>query len=119
MYAITKLQNGKWHCSLMLQDGYEEWDEDTREKAVQSLISGANYGNHDFIREDMINFYEEPPKTPNLVSDEDFQLLMDLKSKRKIALDFDDYRLKYNLSENECKMVQDIREGRKSILSRG
>lgn len=56
MYTIYLLENGKFECHGMVQDGTERWTEDTLEKAIKSMIEFAKYGNHAKITKKNISF---------------------------------------------------------------
>ena len=59
MYTITQRLNGTFDVSCMIQDGYEEYNEPTRDKAIASLIGSAKYMNGATITEKDIRFYVE------------------------------------------------------------
>ncbi len=40
-YTITRLGQDKFACAVMIQDGWERWEEKTLDKAVQSVIGAA------------------------------------------------------------------------------
>lgn len=112
MYWVHKLLNGKWGCSVRIQDGTEEWVEDTREKAVQSVISGARVLNGSYIKEKDITFLEQQPPPQRVISEEDWHLLQDIKRGAKIVLDFSDPRIRYNIDAEDCETIVKIREGK-------
>jgi len=99
MFSITQLTNGKWYCEVVIQDGTERWERDTREEAVRSVISGARVLNGSYIREDDISFHVQPPKIPVVtqsgipISEADEKLLQEIRRGAKKALDFDHYLL--------------------------
>lgn len=111
MYTITELLDGRWHCSVRIQDGTETWTKDTKKEAVASVISGARVLNGVNINSSFIEFEKQEPPPTRVIDETDFRLLEDIKRKAKIILDCNDYRLTYNLTKKECEMVQDIREG--------
>lgn len=120
MYSITKLLDNRWLVECRIQDGTERWHETSRETAVHSLISGARILNNSYIHENEISFYEEEAKIAVLsggksLSSSDEQLLSDIKNKRKVVLDFDDFRLKYRITKEECEKIVAIREGRLTV----
>jgi hypothetical protein len=118
------LLNGEWLCECHIQDGIERWCENSRKEAVHSLISGALLLNHNYIREDDISFYEEKPKPPTVthggtvISAEDEKLLSDIKCGAKKVLDFNHYLLEYRITEQEAKMLLDIREGKSIVIEK-
>jgi hypothetical protein len=122
MYTITQLTNGKWHCEVVIQDGTERWDHDTREEAVRSVISGARVLNGSYIREDDITFLVQPPKVPVVtqagipISEADEKLLQDIRRGAKKVLDFDHFLLKYRLTREEADLIVDIREGKARVI---
>lgn len=119
MYCITKIAEDKFNCFVRLQDGHEVWSEKSLEQAKNKVIAAARVLNGENINEEMITYTTAEIKPAKLaVSKEDEELLVAIKTGLKVVLDFDDYRLKYNLTERECLMVQDIREGKKSIMGR-
>ena len=61
MYKITRKVDGKYACWLMYQDGHDTWVENTMEKAIESMISGAKVWNGTTILEKDIEFYQEKP----------------------------------------------------------
>jgi hypothetical protein len=111
MYWITAMRDGTFWCEGRVQDGTERWSKPTRKRAVQSMIKFARVMNGSMIREDDIGFSTEEPPEPRVVSEEDWQLLQAIKSKAKVVLPCDHYLLKYRITEQECQMVQEIREG--------
>lgn len=99
MYWITKLNNGKYLCEVRIQDGTERWTEESEDEAVHSVIQGARVLNGSYIRRDDISIWNEPPKQPNTVSDEDMKLLSEIRRGAKKVLDFDHYLLKYRITQ--------------------
>lgn len=51
------------------------------------------------------------PKSTPIVSEEDFKLLQDIKRGAKIVLDYGDPRIRMNISEEDCDLIVRIREG--------
>lgn len=112
MYKITKILNeNRWLCEVRIQDGTERWSENDRQKAICSIISSARVLNNDYISEEQIVMVDQQPVLPRQITKEEEKLLQDIKSGNKVVLDFDDYRLKYNITRKECEMLQNIREG--------
>ena len=111
MYWVHELLNGKWGCSVRIQDGTEEWTEDTREKAVQSVISGARVLNGSYITESDITFLKQEPPPARVISEEDWRLLQDIKRGAKVVLDHSDKRIRYRISDEDCETIIKIREG--------
>jgi len=122
MYSITQLTNGKWYCEVVIQDGTERWEHDTREEAVRSVISGARVLNGSYIREDDISFHVQQPKVPWVsnagvpISDADENLLREIRRGAKKVLDFDNYLLKYRITQEEADLIIDIREGKARVI---
>lgn len=112
MYYITELNNGKFACIVTIQDGSERWFKDTKQEAIYSVIQSARVLNHAYITEEDIEFSEEPPlqSSPAMTKNEK-KLLDEIKSGHKVVLNFNDYRLKYRITEKECELIQKIREG--------
>ena len=94
MYWIHQLLDGKWGCSVRIQDGTEEWVEETRQKAIHSIIQGARVLNHSFITEDDIEFLVQQPPPARVISEEDWSLLQEIKRGAKVVLDFNDPRIR-------------------------
>lgn len=117
MYIITELTTGKWYCELMIQDGWERWEKNTREEALRSMIRGARALNNSYIHEGDIVFQKQAPKPTirmsegTLLSAEDEKLLKQIKSGHLKVLPFDHYLLKYRITEKEAEMVIKVREG--------
>ena len=59
MYQIVKGLDGKFYCSVRLQDGVEMWTDDTLEEAIRTVISGAKTCNNATITEKNIVFLQE------------------------------------------------------------
>jgi hypothetical protein len=114
MYDIMRRLDGKWAVSCRIQDGTEHWVEDTREKAIHSLISAARSLNGTYIREDDIMFEEEnsPLVSSKPISIEEEELLSDIRRGAKKVLDFNHYLLRYRITEEEADMLINIREGK-------
>jgi len=120
MYQITHLSDGSWLVECMIQDGWERWNESCRENAIHSLIAAARVMNGAYIREDDIQHFVQPAAampTKEDMPEADLKLLADIKRGAKKVLDFDHYLLKYRISEEEAKMVVDIREGKLRLLA--
>lgn len=113
MYAITKMMDGTYWCTIKIQDGTEVWREKTEDKAISSVIAGAYAWNHSRINKQMIKWSMQEPQPIATISEEDLKLLADIKSGHKKVLDFDDFRLVANLLPEEVEMLYAIREGGK------
>lgn len=113
MYSVIALPNGKYQCNCRIQDGTERWEKATLEEALQSMVQAARVMNGSYIRHDEIEVHASSPIRPtaNTVSDEDMALLLDIKREAKVVLEHNHYLLKYRLTEEECRLVQAIREG--------
>jgi DNA-nicking Smr family endonuclease len=115
MYTIIDNQTGKYQCRVEIQDGIETWEKDDLEKAFQSVIKAARVLNGDYINQKDITFLSED--RPQIKS-QDSILLDKIKYGEKVVLDFNDYRLKYRITEKECEMIQKIREGELTIINK-
>lgn len=111
MYQITELLDGKWACAVMIQDGTERWTKDTRQEAVQSVISGARVLNGSYIKESDISFSRQSPPPARTISEEDWNLLQEIKRGAKVVLDHSDKRIRYRLTDEDCETIIKIREG--------
>ncbi len=58
MYSIVKLGNGKFQCTVKVQDGAEKFVAETREYAIMQIIAKAKVCNGETITEKDI--HEEP-----------------------------------------------------------
>ena len=111
MYSITDI-NGKFHCSVQIQDGTERWISESRQEAIYSVIRAARGLNGSYITEDNIVFYTAP--TPFLATGcnpAERTLLDQIRSGEKVVLDFADLRVRMNITKKECELLQRIREG--------
>lgn len=121
MYIITQRNDGKWLCSVMIQDGWEQWEENSRQEAIHSVISGARVLNHSYIHESDINFQVEEPKknvvTSNnmVLNEQDEKTLNDIKRGELKVLPFDHYLLKYRITKEEAELLIQLREGKVKI----
>lgn len=77
MYSIIELGNGTYQCICRVQDGIERWTEETKEKAVRSLIGGAKAMNGVDITEREIHFEAQ---IPHFTSAEDSPLTRVIKA---------------------------------------
>lgn len=124
MYSIYELNTGCYQCNCTIQDGVEQWTEPTLEKAMQSLISAAYALNGVRINKTFVKIvYANSiagtlPATPNSLEKaaEEAKLLQQIKAGYKTVLDYDDFRLKSNLLEEEVELVIAIREGRAKVI---
>lgn len=112
MYTITKMRDGTWYCECRIQDGTEKWSKPTRKEATESMISAARTLNNTFIPASAITFLKEGPPEPIQMSEKDFETLKKIKSGRFKFVPYDDPYFKYNVTLEECKLIQDIREGK-------
>lgn len=117
MYTIIRLLNGEWAIECRIQDGTERWRKPTRKAAIQSLISAARTLNGSYITEDSITFMEQEEQPPRTMTADEAKLLDDIRAKRKILVDHDDKRLRYNITDKECDMIVAIREGRLDVVT--
>lgn len=67
MYSIVELGDKRFQCICRIQDGIERWTEDTRDKAIRSLINAAKTMNWVTITEKDIHF---EPHIPHFTSTE-------------------------------------------------
>lgn len=97
----------------MIQDGTEIWTENSLDEAIYSVISAARILNGSYIRKDDIKIKEQDydKKHKIEVTAEEYDLLEKIKTKHKCVLDYNDPRIKYRISEEECEMIVKIREG--------
>lgn len=105
MYHITNLGD-KYLCYCQVQDGQEVWEESNLTDAIFSVIRNARSLNGDFITKDDIVI--ACCKIENCCQD---TLLDQIKSGYKVVLDFDDKRIKYRITQEECDLILKIREG--------
>lgn len=115
------MRDGTWWCEVRIQDGTERWSKPTRLEAVRSVISGARVLNGSYITEKDISFHaqEEPVTVVRCgpqVSDGDLDLLQKIKNGYKVVLDFDDPRIKYRISKEDCDLIVKIREGDVEVI---
>ena len=115
MYTITEMRDGTWYCECRIQDGTERWSKPTRKLAVQSLISAARMLNNSYIPESVITFLKEGPPEPIKVPQKDLETLTKIKSGKFKLVPWDDPYFKYNPTEEECQLIQDIREGKVTV----
>lgn len=122
MYAITKLNSGKWLVQCQIQDGTERWEEDTLDKAVCSLITAARTLNHDYIRIDDIRLHEEQPRPVTrtqdgqILSEDEEKLLADIRRGDKKVLETDHFLLRYRITQAEADLLLAIREGKAQVV---
>lgn len=108
-----------WRCEVSIQDGTERWDENNLQQAIFSVIRMARVMNGSFITRDDIKVVSEIKvvNTTDEISKQDQDLLHEIKSNRKIALDCSDPRIKYRITKDECDMIIKIREGDFRVVS--
>ena len=111
MYCITAMLDGTYWCEGRVQDGTERWPKPTRKEATQSMIQFARVMNGMYITKKDITYLVEETPIPMPVSDKDSQMLADIKSHRLIVLNRDDLRIKYGITDEECRLIVKIREG--------
>lgn len=118
MYTIISLLNGKYKCVGRLQDSTEYWERNSREEAIESMISFAKYGNGTNINVKFITFLSEKP-TPAITIDNDTAKFLDkIYDGHFTVLPFDHYLLKYDLTKEECEIIQKIREGDLKVVAK-
>ena len=118
MYKILKLNNN-YNCSVVIQDGTERWIKDNLEDAKYSVIAAARVLNGAYITEDDIEIDLNPePLANNFVSDAERQLLDQIKTRHKIVLDCNDLRIRMNITDRECELIRQIREGDLKVIPR-
>lgn len=112
MYSIQRKEDG-YHCSVVIQDGTEYFTEPTKTQAIQAVILAARMLNHAYISTKDINISDiiPPKKEESKISQEDTNLLKKIKSGSFKVLEYNDLRIKYNITDEECKLIQEIREG--------
>jgi len=116
MYNITELLSGNWHCAVGIQDGTERWTENSRTEAVQSVIAAARVLNGSYINQDDISFHRQQQlQDQRVVSEDDWNLLQEIRRGAKIVLDHTDPRIRYRLTPEDCETIIKIREGEISI----
>jgi hypothetical protein len=105
----------------MIQDGYERWTEPTREKAIHSMIQAARVLNGSYIHADDIAIGRQMPvsKKDQYISEEEYQLIQDIRSGRKKVLPFDHWSLKYRVTKDEVQTLIQIREGELKVVQGG
>jgi hypothetical protein len=112
MYRITKLLNGKYWIECTIQDGTERWERDTRNEAISSLISAARSLNGNRITASDITFLGEKPEKPDKsVTDEEYEIIRGIRTRHLKVLPYDHHALKFNITHEECVVLQAIREG--------
>lgn len=117
MYTVyVSPDRRRFRCHCVIQDGTERWEEESLEKAIASLVSAARVLNHDHIPRSAVDVVYEEPEVPPPVSDADREILAAVRSGRLRTLPFDHYLLRYNLTEEECRTVQAVREGRLRVV---
>lgn len=113
MYKIIHdIKSDSYIVKCQVQDGTETWTEKTRAKAIGSLISAARTLNNSYIREDDIEFLDMKRNliSTRSISVEDANLLDQIRCGEKVALDFNDKRVKYRLTDEECDWIIQRRE---------
>src|SRR5262245_38202406 len=117
MYTITELVNGKWLCEGRLQDSTERWEEATWLKAVESMVLFARTGNGAYITKADITFRKQTATvSAGKCTDAEFALLDKLKRGELVALPFNCKLLNARLTERECEIVQQLREGKLHLV---
>lgn len=117
MYTIIKRLDGQYECQGKLQDGMQYWSHSSRIDAIQSMIKFARVMNHIYITEKDITFIEE--QSTNLIcTQEERDILNKIQNGTVVILAHNDYRLKYNLTEQEYELIVKIREGDAIVRSK-
>lgn len=101
-----------FNCEVQIQDGTERWSETQLFDAIASVIRGARVLNGTYITKkdiEIINTSTDPKKEVNCTLEER-RLLQDIQSGRKVLLNYDDKRLKYNITDEECDYLLSRRE---------
>lgn len=119
MYLIQENNDGSWTGICRIQDGKEKFTEGSRQDAIHSMIQTARIMNGVYITEKNIHFLSLRSKIVKETSDEDQKLLDDLRRGEKVALDFNDPRIKYNLTKEELDLIIAIREGDAKVTWEG
>lgn len=121
MYLIKRNKNNSYDCFVTIQDSTETFNEQTLDTAIQSVIKSARLYNHDYINKKditIINEIEEISNKNNNVSDKDIELLNKIKNGYLKVLNYDNPILRYRITEEECEIIQKIREGDLIIISK-
>lgn len=108
MYEIIQTVD-KFICTGQLQDGIETWKHDTLTDAVHSIINFAKTMNGDYISVKDISISKYPTTKPAeddiRLTKSEISLLSELRKGTKVALNFNDLRVKYNITDEECEEV--------------
>jgi len=111
MYLIQELLDGTYQCSLSIQDGTERWCKRTKTEAIQSMITAARIWNGCYITPKEIKEIPFTTTKRHEFSPEEEKLLFQIKSGEKVVLNFDDKRIRYNITDEDCELIISIREG--------
>lgn len=114
MYRIIEKNDGQFLCLCGIQDGTERWLEKDRQLAEEELIKAARVLNGMYITRQDIKYEYEMCCKPNPQD----KLLQAIQSGEKVVLDFNDKRIKYHITEEECEMILGIREGKYDVSER-
>lgn len=111
MYRILKALSGKMTAECQIQDGTERAEFTDETEAFHWLIKSARVFNGDFIRNDDIERLDMVIVDPPPPSQEDQLLLEKIRRKELVVVPFDDKRLRCRITDAECDMLIEIREG--------
>lgn len=113
MYRITYNDcRNTFRCEVDIQDGTESWNEVQLFDAIASVIKSARILNGVYITKkdiEIINTSTDPKKEVSCTLEEK-RLLQDISAGRKVLLDYDDKRVKYNITDEECEYLVSRRE---------
>lgn len=112
MYRIyySDSENDYFKCEVEIQDGTETWMEKDRQTAIASVIRGARVLNGTYINSDQIEFLCISPVIVARVTNEEEILLNDIRRGLKVVLNYDDKRIRYNITDEECDYLVARRE---------
>lgn len=116
MYTIIRKKDGTFECQCKIQDGTEYWIKKTEVSAIRSMIQAARTLNGTYIRSDDITIIDEQEVITNMSSniaptEVEMEVLYKIRIGELILVNYQDPRLAYRITPEECEMIVKIREG--------
>lgn len=117
MYKIHVARDGTCVCEVRIQDGVERFPAPNRQKAIYKTISAARVLNHDYIKEEDIQFNDVPLPPKECPACEEWKVTRNRLSNGEVQMiETCDPRLAYKITAAECDLILDIREGRATVI---
>jgi len=119
-YSVWEQADKSWLCVVVTQDDTERWVEPALEQAKHAVVRCARVLNGTYIRHDEIDVHyqtEKPAIATKAMNVTDEELLNDIKSGKLVVLPYDDLRIKYRITNEECCLIVDIREGTRKVVN--